>query len=256
MIIDSHTHIGFNKIISSKIFELISSMKKADIDKAMVYAGDLGNCSTEALLKEIKGYQNIIYPIGSISPLSKNKPSLKQVEDWLKNNQIYGLKFYPGYEPFYPFDDSLKPFLKLLIKYNRPVIFHSGDTFNLATGAKLKYAHSLHIDDLAVDMPDLKIIIAHMGYPWVIDTAEVCFKNKNVFTDCSGLVYDKFGNQDIELVKRILNDFKMFAGGLDKLIFGTDWPITDQEDYVTNMKQLIGLNEAIFSQNAKVIFGI
>lgn len=256
MIIDSHTHVGFNKIIPSKISELISSMKKAGVDRAMVYAGDLGQCSTKTLLEETKDYQNIIYSVGSISPFSNNKPSVEQVEEWLKNNQIYGLKFYPGYEFFYPFDAILRPYLKLLVKYNRPAIFHSGDTFNLVPGAKLKFAHPLHIDELASDMPDLKIIIAHIGYPWVIDTAEVCFKNKNVFTDCSGLVYDKFGNQDIELVKRILNDFKLFAGGLDKLIFGTDWPLVDQEDYVANMKQLIGLNEAIFSQNAKVIFGI
>lgn len=256
MIIDAHTHLGSGNLLTANIKNLILSMKKAGIDKAIVFAGEINHCSTEDLLNETKNYPNIIYPVGSISPRSKSKPSLKQVEQWLKETQIYGLKFYPGYEPFFPFDQILRPYLKLLVKYGRPAIFHSGDTYNLAPNAKLKFTHPLHIDELAVEMPDLKIVIAHMGNPWIIDAAEVCYKNKNVFADFSGLVYGKFQSGDIKLAKRFYSEFTTFTLGEKKLIFGTDWPIAGQKDYVTRAKQIIGKKEAVFYKNAGKVFGL
>lgn len=256
MIIDAHVHIGFKSPVVAKVPELVLSMKKAGIDKAMVYANESFDCSTERLLNEIKGYKDMFYPVGTISFKSQRKPNLKQIETWLEENQIYGLKFYLGYEYFYPADEKLRPYLKLLVKYNRPAIFHSGDTYNQETGAKLKYAHPLSIDELAVDMPDLKIIIAHMGNPWFIDGAEVCYKNKNVFADCSGFVCGQFGSFDSKQLKAAVEYFLGYVGDEKKLLFGTDWPIGDQKSYVSTAKKVMGKNEKIFSQNALEVFGI
>jgi len=75
-------------------------------------------------------------------------------------------------------------------------------------------------------MPQLKIVIAHMGYPWVADAAEVCYKNKNVYTDTSGFVYGTFTKNDEALFKDILRTYTAIAGSLDKVLFGTDWPLS------------------------------
>lgn len=238
MIIDSHTHIGFNGYMEESATDLVKSMKRAGIDKAMVYAGEIFDCPTEKLIKEVAPFKNILFPVGSVSPLSKSKPSVATVEKWLKSGAIYGLKFYTGYEYFYPNGPEIKPYLKVLEKYKKPVIFHSGDTYNLEKGAKLKYAHPLHFDDVAVDFPNLPIIIAHLGYPWVIDAAEVVYKNKNVFSDCSGLAYGKLRKSDKELIKKLISTFIEYAGGSSKLIFGTDWSIVDQKDYTEFLNRL------------------
>ena len=141
MIIDAHTHIGKGELIDATPEDLIKSMKAAGISKACVFAGGLNNCATENLLNSISKYKGILYPVGSISPLSPIKPSIEQAEKWLSSNSIFGLKFYPGYEFFYPHDASVRPYLELLIKYNRPAVFHAGDTYNKAKKAKLRYAH-------------------------------------------------------------------------------------------------------------------
>jgi len=263
MIIDAHTHIGFGDTIDSNPKELLDSMKKAGIDKSFVFAGELNHCPTEKLISELLPYKDVLYPIGSVSPLSPTRPSLTQVEEWLKSNTIYGLKFYPGYEFFYPYDECVRSYLELLVKYNRPAIFHAGDTYSKVHTSKLKYAHPLHIDELASELPDLKIIIAHFGNPWVLDTAEVCLKNKNVYTDCSGFVYGTFLERDKSMFSHFVQTFFDYSlvHTFDrmKILFGTDWPISDQTNYMAFVHELFKENkfkEEFFSKNALLVYGI
>ncbi len=257
MIIDAHTHIGFNKVCDSTVKELLASMKRAGIDKALVFAADINDLPTERLLTEIAPHRDKLYPIGSISPLSSKLPSLKKVEQWLSRKQIHGLKFYPGYEYFYPADASLRPYLKLLAKYNRPAIFHSGDTYSRVGMAKLKYAQAIHIDDLATELPELKIVIAHVGYPWVIDAAEVCYKNKNVYVDCSGFCYGAFNAKQRVHFRDILQEFERISNARDRIIFGTDWPIGDQTSYLHAVQSIMGKNyPKLYSKNAINLFGL
>jgi hypothetical protein len=232
-------------------------MKRAHIDKALVFAADINDLPTERLLVEVAPYRDKLFPIGSVSPLSSQLPSLKKVEEWLSEKQIHGLKFYPGYEYFYPADPSLRPYLKLLAKYNRPAIFHSGDTYNRVGAAKLKYAQAIHIDDLAAELPDLKIVIAHLGYPWVIDAAEVCYKNKNVYVDCSGFVYNKFAPTTKAHFRQVLEEFERISNARDRIIFGTDWPIGEQSSYLHTVQSIMGRdNSRLYSENAIALFNL
>ncbi len=258
MIIDSHTHVFFGGAagVVAKPDELVASMRRAGIAKSLVFASDMSDCPTERMLDAIAPYEGTLHGIGSVTP-GRTAPLVKRVEGWLEEKKIHGLKFYPGYEYFYPSDASLRPYLKLLAKHGRPAIFHSGDTYCKHGSAKLKYAHPLHIDDLATEMPDLKIIIAHVGYPWVIDAAEVCYKNKNVYVDCSGFVYGAFTGEDRAHFARMIRDYRRVAGSLDRVLFGTDWPISDQKSYVAAARDVFGAkNDLVFSGNAKQLFGL
>jgi uncharacterized protein len=69
-------------------------------------------------------------------------------------------------------------------------MIHTGDVF-LKT-AKVKFSHPLNIDDVAVDNPELKIVMCHLGNPWIIDCQEVLYKNRNVYADISGLIIGNF----------------------------------------------------------------
>lgn len=261
MVIDAHTHLGRpGGALEARAVDLIASMDKSGIDSAMVFAGRLNSITTEQVIDEIADHSRL-YAVASVSvgdggesPATLGK--LYALEEYLKHGVVRGLKFYPGYEPFYPADEWLRPFLALLVKYNRPAIFHSGDTFSKAGGARLKYALPIHIDDLAVDMPELKIIIAHLGYPWVREAAELVYKNKNVYSDCSGGVYGDF-TQENEVDFRITwNEFRRVAGGTEKVLFGTDWPISGQRSYRTLVESFQGATEAVFSGNAVKLFGL
>jgi predicted TIM-barrel fold metal-dependent hydrolase len=267
MILDSHTHIGKKTIIASAQ-DLIKSMDAAHIDASLVFAGKINDQATQALLEDIAPFKGRLFGIGSISPLGEgglapNGRLYQYIREMLATNQIFGLKFYVGYEHYYPYDKDLSYIYELLIKYDRPAIFHSGDCYNGVCGAKLKYAHPLNIDELAVDYPALKIIIAHMGYPWVRDAAEVCYKNKNVYSDLSGFVYGDFKHNDAHNYHDFVVEFIKVAGGTNKLIFGTDWPISNQSSYITTLKDVLSAigssrqeRAEIMGNRAAKLFGI
>ncbi len=257
MIIDAHAHLGDSELFYGKAEDLIMSMKKAGIDRTFVFAGTINNYPTVKLLKELRKYKGILYPIGSVSPLMKPRPTLTIIESWLKHNEIFGLKFYSGYEHFYPQDNILRPYLEMLVRYNRPAIFHCGTTYNKFPSAKLVYAHPLNIDQLAVEMPDLKIIISHLGCPWIKDTASVVAKNKNVFTDCSGLVDGDIDQDNKQFILKMVSEYYDDSEDFLKVLFGSDWPITDQKEYLSVIRQtIIKEDKFAFADLAKNVFGI
>lgn len=169
-----------------------------------------------------------------------------------------GIKIYTGYQPFYATDDVYKPFYKLAAKYDLPVVFHMGDTAN--SMGKLKYSHPLIIDDLAVDHPKNRFVIAHCGTPWVADAVEVAAKNANVFIDLSGLMEGRFdGAQQIEKFKPYLDVFRTWFNYLEKyekLMYGSDWPLVNMKDYITVIESIIPEDrwEDVFYNNALNVF--
>lgn len=78
---------------------------------------------------------------------------------------------------------------EIAIEYDVPVMFRPGDTY--APTGRVKYSRPLHIDDVAADFPELKIVICHVGNPWIKDCMEMVYKNQNGYADISGLVAGK-----------------------------------------------------------------
>lgn len=258
MIIDAHTHIGFGGAITAKPEDLLHSMDRSQIDKALVFAGAMNACSTEQLLKAIKPHRDRLVAIGSVSPLQGHDGAERSlICEGLESGDIAGLKFYPGYEHYFPYESAVRPYLEWLQRYDKPAIFHSGDCYDKVPGAKLKYAHPLHIDELAVEMPDLKIVIAHLGYPWQNDAAQVCYKNKNVYADLSGFVYGDFDDAHRNHFRQVVRQFRQVCYDPSKILFGSDWPISDQASYV-NVTRLLDehVPAEFFAENAQRVFGL
>jgi predicted TIM-barrel fold metal-dependent hydrolase len=250
MIIDAHTHIGKNEHITANVDELLKSMDKAGIDKALVFAGMLNGISNEDMLEQIAPHKDRLFGVAAYDHAwAINSPNIPwghplQLADWYNTGKIVAVKFYTGYEYYYPYEaDSV---LRRLEDVKCPAIFHSGDCLNSVKCAKLKYAHPLHIDDVAVDFPKMNFIIAHMAFPFVREAAEVCYKNANVYSDISGFVYGKFGASDKINFRNAIIEFLNIAGS-DKLLLGTDWPISDQSSYLSALD--CGFGETLKAQD-------
>jgi predicted TIM-barrel fold metal-dependent hydrolase len=248
MIIDCHTHIGRNSHINASVDQLLKSMDEAGVDKSLVIAGKLNDASNEWMLEEIAPHKDRLLAIVAAHPqrfegftpgglsIDLEKEEIKQITDWYGEGKIVGAKFYVGYYHYYPSEAEL--YLSALDKIGCPALFHCGDCLNSVKCAKLKYAHPLQIDDVAVDYPNMNFIIAHMGYPWVRDSAEVCYKNDNVYSDMSGFVYGDFDGASVRKFSNSINSFLDIANN-DKLLFGSDWPISNQKSYVDSVNQLM-----------------
>jgi predicted TIM-barrel fold metal-dependent hydrolase len=146
-------------------------------------ADPLGIARTLELCSLVTGLR----AIGIADPRRTDSEWIKAVEAQINDirPKIVALKAYLGYLHFGPEDPAYVPYYRLAQKYGLPVIVHTGD--NWSTTAKVKYAHPLRMDEVAVDFPDVRFVLAHFGNPWLIDAAEVVFKNPNVWADLSGL---------------------------------------------------------------------
>ncbi|PKQ61736.1 amidohydrolase [Labilibaculum filiforme] len=264
MIIDVHTHINNyheDRVISleASLNHLSDTMKENKVDYSLVlssYKVNENRPSTKQVVEAIRGRDNLGV-IAGVSYLHYTHRDLREISEYLEAGLIKGLKFYPGYEPFYPNDSRLKVMYEMAIEYDVPVMFHSGDTY--APTGKVKYSHPLHIDDVAVDFPDLKIVICHVGNPWIRDCMEMVYKNKNVYADISGLVLGDFSDKFERHMKNEIEEMINYAGDPNYLLYGTDWPISNMKSYLKFMDQLEladDKKELIMWKNAADLFKI
>jgi predicted TIM-barrel fold metal-dependent hydrolase len=260
MIIDCHTHLGRNDHIRARVAELLKSMDEAKIDKSFVFAGSLNAYDNETMLEEIKPYRDRLYAVAAwdFEYRYKNRDAdmfaqEEQIVRLYQSGEIVAVKFYTGY--YHKMPSECAEILWRLNEIGCPAIFHCGDCLNSVKCAKLKYAHPLNIDDVAVDYPKMNFIIAHMGYPWHRDAAEVCYKNSNVYSDISGFVYGKFSSDDYSKFVKTLDEFTDIASS-EKLLFGSDWPISNQSSYVSTLTSILGPYKAkpLMDDNIKKAF--
>jgi hypothetical protein len=264
MIIDCHTHVNNYheervRDVHECLDNLTASMEKNGVDYSLVltsYKVTPNRPSTKTVIEATRDYKNLAVVAG-ISFLHYRERDLREVSDYLAEGMVKGLKLYPGYEPFYPYDPRCTVIYDLAKEYDVPVMFHSGDTYS-PTG-RVRYSHPIHIDDVAVDHPDMKIIICHIGNPWIRDCMEVVYKNKNVHADISGLVLGDFEDAFEKYMLGQIREMILYAGEPKYLLYGTDWPISTMETYLAFIRGLDlepDVREMLMWQNAARLFKI
>ena len=237
MIIDCHTHLNnyHQEDVSSLgacLTELRRHMRRNGIDLALVltsYKVTPGRPSTRLVVEATRGL-NDVFVVAGLSWEGFHPDQLEEIGEFVREGRVKGLKLYPGYEPFYPGDAKFDPVYEFAARHKVPVMVHSGDTY--APSGKVKYSHPLHIDEVAVDHPDVNFVICHIGNPWIRDCMEVVYKNRNVFTDISGLVLGNFSDRFEQYMRKQLQEMLLYGVEPDKVLFGTDWPISSMESYI------------------------
>lgn len=245
-----------------------AEFKQAGIEQALcmprLELSDADPLGINEALKQAKSTPGVkLHPIGLAHPERFDRDHLARVEEVLKQGVVKGFKAYLGYLHYDALHIGYRPYYKLAAKYNIPMIFHTGDTYSKT--AKVRHAHPLVIDDLAVDFPETKFVIAHFGNPWIMDAAEVAYKNKNVWVDLSGLLigdrdyFQKLEREGVleRTVKRIREGIEFTEAG-EKFLFGSDWPLAPVDVYRAFVARLFPAewHAAVFSGNAKALFGL
>ena len=138
-----------------------------------------------------------------------------------------GVKLGPIYQGVHPLDKRYYEIYRYCQKHSLPIMIHMATTFS--SGVPLEYAKPSHMDQVAVDFPDLKIVLAHMGHPWEHETIAAIRKQPNLFADVSALYYRpwQFYNS-----MRLLCEY----GAGDKVLFGSDFPATTTADSIEGLR--------------------
>ena len=262
MIIDCHVHLNnYHEQVAVSLDEsldkLRASMAEAGVTYALVLTSYLVNANRPSVAQVVQAIESVpnLGVVAGISYTHYKERDLRELADFLRAGLVRGLKLYPGYEPFYPHDSRLHVVYELAEEFAVPVMIHSGDTYH--PRGKLKYAHPLEVDEVAVDHPKVNLVICHLGNPWLTDCMEVVYKNKNVYADISGLVLGEFTEAFEDYMEEQIGDVILYAGEPDQFLFGSDWPICSMKSYVEFVRQLKmpeGDRHALLYENTRRLF--
>ncbi|HJZ57095.1 MAG TPA: amidohydrolase family protein [Gemmataceae bacterium] len=199
--------------------------------------------------------------IGAMDPTRTDDEHFKRVEAVLATGRVVALKGYLGYLHYEPAHANYRRYYELAAKYHVPVMYHTGDTYSPL--AKLRFAHPLGVDEVAVDHPDVRFVICHVGNPWVTDAAEVIYKNMNVWADLSGLIVGDdtaFAGEDaaetkaelIHEIRRVIH----YSERPNRFLYGTDWPLAPMPAYRDFIREAVPeeYHECVFEENARRLF--
>jgi uncharacterized protein len=169
---------------------------------------------------------------GSLHPRHSSN-ILSDVEQLVRLG-IRMIKIHPPHQLLFP-NDYLRGVTELEIIYRAaeangiPVMFHTGTS--IFPGARNKYGDPMYLDDVAVDFPKMKILLAHGGRPLWMDTAFFLVRrHPNVYLDVSGIP-----------PKSLLRYFPRLEEIASKTLFGTDWPGPGVPDVGQNLKDFRSL---------------
>ena len=168
----------------------------------------------------------------------------REVERLATQLGIRGIKLHPPHQWFRPnaYTDGSLPGLRDLYgaceRLRLPVIFHTGTS--IFPRARNKFSDPLFIEDVAVDFPDLTIVLAHGGRPiWMETAAFLARRFPNVWLELSGIP-----------PARLLDYFPRLAQLAPKSVFGTDWPGPGVRDIRANLDAFRGLGLSVDAQRA------
>lgn len=186
-------------------------------------------------------------PFASVDPRTDAQAaaSLKRL---VEEDGFRGLKLYPSYQQFPANDKQVYPLYEEAQKLKIPVMVHTGTS--IFKGARLKYANPQDLDDVAVDFPDLRLIMAHSGRGlWYKEAFFLARLHENVYMDISGLP-----------PRKLLSYFPDLETVSDKVMFGSDWPgissIKDNMEDVDKLKLKPETKEKILGGNAAALLGL
>ncbi len=272
-IIDNHAHLGMYPKSKARIEYLEESMKKNGVDFAVALAAyfprKTGSISNGEALSLAEKYENILI-FGSLDAEHNFENGTLELESLLRRKKIFGIKLYPGYQYFYPNEKKLDAVYELASKFKVPVMFHSGLAYRSPGG--IRFSRPIYIDDVAGSFQSMKIVISHLGDPSIREATAVAHKNPNVYLDFSGLVSnttkskmraEKWRKLNEKYITKTVADVFIDLMGTEKIIFGSDWPISSHEKslaLVSRLGKMLKLDEEeieqVMSKNMLKVLGI
>jgi predicted TIM-barrel fold metal-dependent hydrolase len=140
---------------------------------------------------------------------------------------LRGIKLMPMYAGFDPAAPEYSDLFAYAATHGLPLLVHTGTTF--VSAAPLKYAFPVHLDEVAMRHPELRMVLAHLGHPFEGECIAVIRKHPHVYADVSALHYRPF---QLWHSLRLVQDYGVWS----KLLFGSDYPFTTVDASIDGLR--------------------
>jgi len=245
----------FGHTIELRTFEqMLDEYTRCGVEKLVLFAWDAETTShmprvtNEFVAKAADRFPERIVGFASVDPHKKS--AVKDFEYAIRELGLAGLKLHPQVQAFEPNDPAYYPLYSKGVELGVPVTFHTGSTYWGAGlegggGIKLRFSDPMLLDDVAADFPELKLIMAHPGWPWQDEQLAIATHKSNVYIDLSGWSPKYFQPLLITYMTKMIPQ---------KFLFGTDYPMLSPQRWLLDFEAL-GLSSEIkrmvLRENAK-----
>ncbi len=210
--------------------------------------------SNDEVLAFASANADIAIPFVSVDP-TRGPEAIREARRLVDTGLVRGLKLHPPMQQFFPNDRIAYPLYEIFAEARLPVLFHTGHS-GIGTGApggagiRLKYGHPMPIDDVAVDFPEMPIIMAHPSFPWQDEAISVCLHKPTVYIDLSGWSPKYFSPTLVQYANTLLKH---------KVLFGSDYPLLTPDRWIADLEKTALREEVrplILKENAIKLFGL
>lgn len=244
--IDIHCHTTNRKVervvpASATLETILEKMKEHEVEKTVVLASyfphrssGVSNFRLFHWLQDKKA-DNKFYFFGSLDFEHYFNQGMNELNELVGLGRLDGIKIYTGYQKINLHSPKFREVVILAKKFHLPIMFHCGYSYMARRmhnkDSIEKMVKASDIEFIARENPEISVIASHMSKPFFDDVINMAKRNKNFYTDMSGLVNSRYGksekNKCVEEIRRFLEEC-----GPDKLLFGTDFPVQTHEDSI------------------------
>ena len=196
---------------------------------------------------------DIAIPFASVDP-TRGAPAVAEARRLIAAG-ARGLKLHPPVQQFFANDRVVYPLYELFADAGLPVLIHTGHS-GIGTGMpggggiRLKYGNPMYIDDVAVDFPQLPIIMAHPSFPWQDEAISICLHKPSVYIDLSGWSPKYFSPTLVQYANTRLRN---------KVLFGSDYPWITPDRWLSDFEKIDirpDVRPLVLKDNAVRLFGL
>jgi predicted TIM-barrel fold metal-dependent hydrolase len=221
---------------------------------ARTATGRLPAVTSEEVAEQAAEHSDVLVPFASVDPRA-GRVAVERARRLIEELHVKGFKFHPSGQAFYPNDREYYPLYEVLEEFRVPALFHTGQTGAGAGvrgggGTRLKYSNPLFLDDVAVDFPDLPIVLAHPSFPWQDEALSVAVHKPNVYIDLSGWSPKYFPANLVQYANSLIKN---------KVLFGSDFPMITPDRWLADFEKLDIKPEVrplILKENAARLLGL
>lgn len=207
----------------------------------------------ETVAQMISEAPDVFFGFGSIDP-HRGSAAVASVHRAARSG-LLGLKFHPSAQAFSPSDLEFRPIFEAAEEQGLVVLSHTGFTgLGAGTpggmGIRQRFAHPMHLDEVAATFPNLQIIMAHPSWPWQSEALAVAQHKTNVWIDLSGWSPKYLSAELLNAVRGPL---------ADRTLFGTDFPFLTVEKWMRDWEAMDmpeDLTRKILHDNAARLLGL
>jgi predicted TIM-barrel fold metal-dependent hydrolase len=209
--------------------------------------------TNDAVLRFAAENADIAIPFASLNP-HRGRAAVEEARRLVAAG-ARGLKLHPPSQEFFPNDRIAYPLYEVFEEARLPVVFHTGHSgFGAGVrgggGIRLKYGQPMPIDDVAVDFPDLKVVMAHPSFPWQDEALSICLHKPQVHIDLSGWSPKYFPPSLVQYANTLLKN---------KVLFGSDYPWLAPDRWLADFEKAGFRDEVrplVLKENAARLLGL